>query len=266
MSVGWMSEVARWQKGWRAQVCAREEQYPSLRGESRAGQAEPGWWRSSQELQQWQVLHRPAGRRRWWGLQRQRGGSCHGFCFLIVTLETWGTRRDWSTCGRGILRGTPGKICKFFIQNLSTAPAKKPGCDLHGLRKQKKRRWGKLGVFLPSFCDAICKCLKPKEMFCSHLTWGWALQRCLCVAGTISPSDLRVKAEAPWHRGCCWGLLPIALKWLGKARRVCLALLVAAWGIWGLRVAPFQIWRNKCNDLKHLSGQEPKGEKDKGLS
>lgn len=32
----------------------------------------------------------------------------------------------------------------------------------------------------------------------------------------IGPSDPRIRAEAPWHRGHCWALLPIALKRLGK--------------------------------------------------
>lgn len=182
-----------------------------------------------------------------------------------MTLETRGTMRDWSTCGRDIVTGTSGKIGKIFIQPPSTAPAKKPGCDLHGLRKQKKCGWAKL-IFFLSFHDAICKCLKSKEMFCSQLTRAWAPQRCwvlwrrMWVPGSISPSDL----EAPWHRGHCWGLLPIALKWLGKPQCICPAFFVAAWGILGLSVAPFRIWHNKCNDLKHPAGQEPKGEKGKG--
>lgn len=161
--------------------------------------AELSWWRSSQELPQWQLLHRSAGRRRrrrrWWGLQRQCGHFCHEFCFLLVTLEARGMRRCWSTCGRDILTGTSGK------------PGKKAMVS-GNKRNVDEQSWCLFWCFFfpPSFHDAVCKCLKSKGMVCSQLTGAWAPQRSpvpwrrLWAAGTISPSQPRIRAEATLAR------------------------------------------------------------------
>lgn len=118
-------------------------------------------------------------------------------------------RRDWSTCGRDILTGTSGKPGKIFIQKPSTAPAKKPLCVICMVSENKRnvdeQSWCLVFVFFfpPSFHDAVCKCLKSKGMVCSQLARAWAPQRSrvpwrhLWAAGTISPSQPRIRSEAP---------------------------------------------------------------------
>lgn len=54
---------------------------------------------------------------------------CHGFRFLLVTLEIEGMRRDCSTCVGGAVQGITEKMGLFFIQNTLVLRKEKPECD-----------------------------------------------------------------------------------------------------------------------------------------
>lgn len=58
--------------------------------------------------------------------------------FPSGNLQTRGMRMDWNVCGKDIVTSTSGITGKIFVHHLAAVPAKSPGCDLHGLRKNLK--------------------------------------------------------------------------------------------------------------------------------
>lgn len=95
-------------------------------------------------------------------------------------------------------------------------------------------------------------------MVCSQLPWTWAMQRC-CVLWEHQPLWLQDQGSVPLAQSTllgsaahCSGVSGEALTF-GRP-----ALLVAAWSILNICVAPIWIWCNKCSEHKCLMEHESK--------
>lgn len=136
---------------------------------------------------------------------------------------------------RGAVQGIT-ETMEFFIQKSLISKKRKTWVWFlrKGLSQKTYKMWiskaGFGGFFSYNFCDAICKCLKSKDL----LPWTWALQRC-CIL---------------WEHQPLWpqdqGPVPLALSRLLGSAAHCSG------------VSPVWIWCNKCSEHKCLIEHESK--------